>query len=69
MNRLTATGITDTRDWRAINDRLVATLKPFAPPLAISLHGVGETLETTVGLDRAMARHALADAKRIQVNR
>ena len=35
-------GMTDTRDWRAINDRLVATLKPFAEPLAISFHGPGE---------------------------
>ena len=26
-------GMTDTSDWRAINDRLVATLKPFAEPL------------------------------------
>ncbi|MDE2927487.1 MAG: hypothetical protein OXT71_13910 [Acidobacteriota bacterium] len=64
MNRLTATGITETGDWRALNDRLVAALKPFAPPLAISFHGAGETLEATVGLDRAMARCASADAKR-----
>jgi len=33
----------DTRDWRALNERLVATLKVFAPPLAISFHGPGET--------------------------
>ena len=65
MNRLTATGITETRDWRALNDRLVAKLKRFATPLAISFHGVAETLEATVGLDRAMARYASADAKRI----
>ena len=69
MNRLTATGITDTREWRALDDRLVATLKPFAPSLAISFHGVGETLEATVGFDRAMARYASADPKQIQVNR
>ena len=69
MNRLTATGITETRGWRALNDRLVAMLKPFAPPLAISFHGVGETLEATVGLDRAMARYASVNAKRLQVNR
>ena len=31
----------DTRDWRDLNDRLVAVLKPFAPPLAISFHGPG----------------------------
>ena len=42
MNRLTATGITETGDWRALNDRLVSALKPFAPPLAISFHGAGE---------------------------
>ena len=33
----------DKRDWRDLNDRLVATLKPFAPPLAISFHGPGQT--------------------------
>ena len=33
----------DTQDWRALNDRLVAALKPFAPPLAISFHGPGQT--------------------------
>ena len=69
MNRLTATGITDTRDWRAINDRLVAKLKLFAPSLAISFHGVGESLEATVGLDRAMTRFASPDAKQFRVNR
>ena len=35
--------MTDVRDWRALNDRLVTTLKPFAEPLAISFHGPGET--------------------------
>ena len=70
MKRLTATGITDTREWRAINDRLVAKLKLFAPSLAISFHGVGETLEATaVQLDRAMPRYASPDAKQFQVNR
>ena len=34
MDRVTATGMKDTRDWTAFNDRLVATLKPFAPPPA-----------------------------------
>lgn len=29
----------DKRNWRDLNDRLVAALKPFAPPLAISFHG------------------------------
>ena len=33
----------DTRDWRDLNDRLVAALKPFASPLAISFHGPGHT--------------------------
>ena len=33
---------TDPPDWRALNDRLVATLKPFAAPLAISFHAPGE---------------------------
>ncbi len=69
MNRLTATGITETRGWRALNDRLVVMLKPFSPPRAISFHGVGEMLEATVGPDRAMARYASADAKHFQVNR
>ena len=69
MNRLTATGITETRGWRALNDRLVAMLKPFSPPRAISFHGVGEMLEATVEPDRAMARYASADAKHFQVNR
>ena len=32
----------DTRDWRALDERLVATLKPSAPPLAISFHGPGQ---------------------------
>ena len=32
MDRLNATARKDTRDWRALQDR-VATLKPFAPPL------------------------------------
>ena len=27
---------TDQCDWRSLNDRLVATLKPYAPPIAIS---------------------------------
>ena len=43
MDRSTATGMKDTRDRRALNDRLVATLEPFAPPLAISFHGGRET--------------------------
>ena len=30
-------------DWRALNDRLVAAIKPFAPPLAIAFHAPGET--------------------------
>ena len=30
-------------DWRSLNDRLVATLKPFAAPVAISFHAPGET--------------------------
>ena len=64
MNRLTANGIPETRGWRALNDRLVAMLKPFAPPPAISFHGVGETLEATIGLDHKMARYASADARR-----
>ena len=38
------TGNEDTRDWQSLNDRLVAALKPLAPPLAISFHGPGETL-------------------------
>lgn len=33
----------DTRDWTSLNDRLVAALKPLAPPLAISFHGPGQT--------------------------
>ncbi len=33
----------DTQDGRVLNDRLVATLKPLAPPLAISFHGPGDT--------------------------
>ena len=43
MDQSTTTGMKDTRDWRALNDRLVATLKVFAPPLAISFHGPGAT--------------------------
>ena len=46
--RTVASGMDDTRDWRALNDRLVATLK------------------ATVGLDRAMASYASADAKRFR---
>ena len=30
-------------DWHSLNDRLVATLKPFAAPVAISFHAPGET--------------------------
>ena len=30
-------------DWRSLNDRLVATLKPFAAPVAISFHAPDET--------------------------
>ena len=30
-------------DWTTLNDRLVATLKPFAPPVAISFHAKGDT--------------------------
>lgn len=37
------TSSNDTRDWTALNDRLVAALKPLAPPLAISFHGPGQT--------------------------
>ncbi len=37
------TGNGDTRDWQSLNERLVAALKPLAPPLAISFHGPGET--------------------------
>ena len=33
----------DTRDWRALSHRLVVALRPFAPPLAISFHGPGQT--------------------------
>ena len=29
-------------DWQALNDRLVAALKPFAPPVAISFHAPGD---------------------------
>ena len=47
MDRLTATGMKDTRYRRALNDRLVATLKPFAPPAAISFHGGRETLRVS----------------------
>ena len=28
--------------WRSLNDRLVAVLKPFAAPVAISFHAPGE---------------------------
>jgi len=31
------------QDWRSLNDRLVATLKPFAPPVAISFLAEGQT--------------------------
>ena len=37
----------DTRDWKDFNDRLVATLKPFAPPLAISFYGPDQTPPAT----------------------
>ena len=47
MDRLTATGMKDTGDWRALDDRLVATLKPFAPPSAISFHGARETVRVS----------------------
>ena len=30
------------QDWRSLNDRLVATLKPFAPPVAISFLAEGQ---------------------------
>ena len=30
-------------DWQSLNDRLVATLKPLAAPVAISFHAPGET--------------------------
>ena len=50
----------DTRDWRALNGRLVAALKPFAPPLAISFHGPGRTPPAA----RVEVRYASADAKR-----
>ena len=33
----------DTRDWSALSHRLVVALRPFAPPLAISFHGPGQT--------------------------
>ena len=48
MNGLTAIGTTETRGWRAPNDRLVAMLKPFAPPLAISFHLAGVMLPCLV---------------------
>ena len=35
--------MTDTSDCRSLNDRLVATLRPIAAPLAISFHGPSET--------------------------
>ena len=31
-------------DWQALNDRLVATLKPFAAPVAISFHAPGDAV-------------------------
>ena len=34
---------TGQRDWRSLNDRLVATLKPYAPPIAISFLAEGQT--------------------------
>lgn len=33
---------TGPRDWRSLNDRLVATLKPYAPPVAISFLAEGQ---------------------------
>ena len=33
----------DTGDWSALSHRLVAALRPFAPPLAISFHSPGQT--------------------------
>ncbi len=32
----------DTQTWKELNDRLVAVLKPYAPPVAISFHYSGE---------------------------
>ena len=42
MNEIKIRG-EDTREWRDLNDRLAAVLKPYAPPLAISFHGPGQT--------------------------
>ena len=39
---MTLTDHTPILDWRSLNDRLVATLKPFAAPVAISFHAPGE---------------------------
>ena len=33
---------TRQRDWQSLNDRLVATLKPYAPPIAISFLAEGQ---------------------------
>ena len=33
---------TEQPDWRSLNDRLVATLKPYAPPIAISFLAEGQ---------------------------
>lgn len=40
---MTTTDDAPTSDWKSLNDRLVAALKPFAAPLAISFHAPGET--------------------------
>ena len=36
-----------TADWQALNDRLVAALKPFAAPVAISFHAPGAPVPAT----------------------
>jgi uncharacterized protein (DUF169 family) len=40
---MTTTSDSLAPDWRALNDRLVSVLKPFAAPIAISFHAPGET--------------------------
>ena len=39
---MTTTSDSLAPDWRALNDRLVSVLKPFAAPIAISFHAPGE---------------------------
>ena len=40
---MTTTSDSNTLDCRALNDRLVSVLKPFASPIAISFHAPGAT--------------------------